>query len=94
MSPPVCLTRSRVRLLAVAGNGPALRPELKRGKYVLPPKVVGDGLVLLLVVVVDAECIPPLVSGKSRRVSPSVPAVNACIPSSAKGGCRYLLLLA
>ena len=94
MSPPVRLTRLRVRLLAVAGNGPVLRPELKRDKYVLLPKVIGDGLVLLLGVVVDAERIPPLVLGKSRCVLPSVPAVDAYIPSSAKGGCRYLLLLA
>ena len=80
MSPPVRLTRLRDRLLAVAGNGPALRPELRHDKYVLLPKVVGDGLVLLHVIVVDAERIPPLVLGKSRRVSPSVPAVYSCIP--------------
>ena len=92
MSPPVRLTRLRVRLLAVAGNGPVLRPELKRDKYVLLPKVAGDGLVLLLGVVVDAERIPPLVLGKSRHVLPSVPAVDGYTPSSAKGGCRYLLL--
>ena len=92
MSPPVRLTRLLVRLLAVAGNGPVLRPELKRDKYVLLPKVAGDGLVLLLVIVVDAECIPPLVSEKSRRVLPSVPAVDGYIPSSAKDGCRYVLL--
>ena len=80
MSPPVRLTRLRVHLLAVAGNGPVLRPELRHDKYVLLPKVVGDGLALLLVIVDDAEGIPLLVLGKSKRLSPSVPAVDACIP--------------
>ena len=94
MSPPVRINRLLVRLLAIIGNGLALQPALKRDTYVLLPKVAGVGLVLLLGVVVDVEHIPPLVLGESRRVSPSVPAVDGYIPSSAKGGCRYFLLLA
>ena len=94
MSPPARVTRLLVHLLVVVGSGPALQPVLTHDKYILLPKAAGDGLVPLLGDVVDVEHIPPLVSGKSRHVSPSVPAVDGYIPSSAKGGCRYLLLLA
>ena len=92
MSPPARVTRLLVHLLVVVGNGPALQSVLTHEKYVLLPKAAGDGLVPLLGDVVDVEHIPPLVSGKSRLVLPSVPAVDEDIPSSAKGGCTYLLL--
>ena len=92
MSPPARVTRLLVHLLVVVGNGPALQSVLAHEKYVLLPKAAGDGLVPLLGDVDDVEHIPPLVSGKSRRVSPSVLAVDEDIPSSAKGGCTYLLL--
>ena len=92
MSPLVRVNRLLVRLLVVIGNGPALQPVLKRDKYVLLPKAAGDGHVPLFGDVDDVEHIPPLVSGKSRRVSPSVLAEDEDIPSSAKGGCTYLLL--
>ena len=92
MCPPVRINWLVIRLPVVIGSGPVLLPVLMRDKYVLLPKVAGDGLVPLLGVVVDVEHIPPLALAGSRHVSPSVPAVDGYTPSSAKGGCRYVLL--
>ena len=92
MCPPVRISWLLIRLPVVIGSRLVLLPVLTRGKYVLLPKVAGDGLVPLLGVVVDVEHIPPLALAGSRHVSPSVPAVEGYIPSSAKAGCRYVLL--
>ena len=88
MCPPVRISWLLIRLPVVTGSRPVLLPVLMRDKYVLLPKVAGDGLVPLLGDVVDVEHIPPLVSGKSRRVSPSVLAEDEDIPSSAKVAVR------
>ena len=89
---PVRINWLLVRLPVVIGSELVLQPVVMRDKYVLLPKVAGDGLVPLLGVVVDVEHIPPLVLDGNRHVSPSVPAVDGYTPSSAKGGCRYVLL--
>ena len=89
---PVRINRLLVRLLVVIGSEPDLQPVVKHDKYVLLPKVAGDGLVPLLEVVVDVDHILPLTLGGSRHVSPSVPAVDGYTPSSAKGGCKNVLL--
>ena len=71
-----------LHLPVVAGKNIVPPPVLLRSRFVPLPRVAGDELV----VVVDGQNPPPALAG-SRRVLPSVPAVDGCIPTSAKAGC-------
>ena len=62
------------------------------GKLALPPKVAGDGHVLLLGVV--GGHVPPLALAGNRRALLSVSAVDGHIPMSVIAGRRRGLLLA
>ena len=62
------------------------------GKLALPPKVVDDGRILLLVV--EGGCVPPLALAGDKRALLSVSVVDGHIPKSAIAERNRGLLLA
>ena len=74
LSHPTVVSSTRLTL-------PPVETVLTHGKCVLLPKVAGGGLV-----VVDDEHPPPPVLAGSKHAVPSVPAVDGCIPTSARAG--------